>query len=84
MNVTILLNLLVELYDVDSGLFIFGRHKLYFGLEDIYLITGLPIDGEPFLADNKLFNEPPTNVKELIGVDFEKILKDLRFLNQRR
>ena len=48
LNVSMLSNLLVQLYDTDSGLFIFGRHRLYFGLEDMYLITGLPIDGEPF------------------------------------
>lgn len=41
-----LLKALIKSYEHDVGCFIFGRGgiKLYFGLKDVYLITGLPID----------------------------------------
>ncbi|WCJ31424.1 hypothetical protein M5689_012921 [Euphorbia peplus] len=43
--------------------FTFGDHRLYLGLEDIFYISGLPVDGDPIVstkidnysAFNKLF-----------------------------
>lgn len=42
-----LLSVLVESYDVRERCFIFNSHKLFFGLEDVLYITGLPVDGNP-------------------------------------
>ncbi|KAM1120671.1 hypothetical protein ACFX19_002482 [Malus domestica] len=42
-----LLSVLVESYDVSERCFIFNSHKLFFGLEDVLYITGLPVDGNP-------------------------------------
>lgn len=41
-----LLSSLVDHYDVSERCFVFNDVKLHFGLEDVWHITGLPIDGE--------------------------------------
>ncbi|XP_038724032.1 uncharacterized protein LOC120015610 isoform X2 [Tripterygium wilfordii] len=48
-----LLNSLLRLYDVDMHFFDFGNFKLLFSLEDILMITGLPIDGKPVTGEDK-------------------------------
>ncbi|KAI3510650.1 hypothetical protein L1887_17782 [Cichorium endivia] len=43
-------------YDRESKTFTFGRDRnidLYFGLEDVYYIGGIPVDREPILCDDE-------------------------------
>lgn len=42
-----ILHALVETYNPETGLFSLGQVDLYYGLEDVLFITGLPIDGKP-------------------------------------
>jgi len=65
-----LLSHLHDCYDVATKKFVFGNVDLYFGLEDILYMTGLPIDGIPLevISDIKIDN--PT-CKELIGLELQ-------------
>ncbi|GAU25616.1 hypothetical protein TSUD_49680 [Trifolium subterraneum] len=42
-----LMDALCQCFDKDNNTFDLGQTKIYFGLEDVFMITGLPIDGEP-------------------------------------
>ncbi|MCH93335.1 serine/threonine-protein phosphatase 7 long form-like protein [Trifolium medium] len=42
-----LMDALYQCFDKDDNTFNLGQTKIYFGLEDVFMITGLPIDGEP-------------------------------------
>lgn len=64
-----LLVALVRRYDPKSGLFELGQQKnikLLFGLQDVFRITGLPIDGKPVCLDTKY-------VKKLGAGEFTKL-----------
>lgn len=45
-----LLSSLVEHYDVSERCFVFNDVKLHFGLEDVWHIIGLPVDGEAVIG----------------------------------
>ncbi|KAL5052975.1 hypothetical protein RYX36_033657 [Vicia faba] len=42
-----LMEALIQCFDHEDNTFNLGQTKIYFGLEDVLMITGLPIDGKP-------------------------------------
>lgn len=54
---------------MKDGKFKFGRYSLYLGLQDIYNITGLPVDGEPIVCDNL---NPGELITKMLGEDDPK------------
>lgn len=83
-----LLRALFDVYDIQNGAFQIGQSSIYFGLEDVLMITvltGLPIDGRPFMVNGIVTYE---DCLSLIGVSPVKdkkggiLISDLiRFIN---
>ncbi|KAK9669942.1 hypothetical protein RND81_13G165800, partial [Saponaria officinalis] len=80
-----LLGYLHDCYDVATKKFVFGNVALYFGLEDVLYMTGLPIDGRPLevISGKKIDN---ATCKKLIGIELENnkltFLRLFQHLNQ--
>ncbi|KAM7261647.1 hypothetical protein ACFE04_020724 [Oxalis oulophora] len=56
-------------YDATDKCFEFGKNKFFYGLRDIYLFFGLPIDGRPVHCESLLNDEARVFVREFIGGD---------------
>ncbi|KAI9116919.1 hypothetical protein K1719_011918 [Acacia pycnantha] len=67
-NFKSLLAALINNYNVSLGAFLIGQNKLYFGLEDVLMITGLRIDGKPVIFYGNTPNLTKEQVFELVGV----------------
>ncbi|KAI9113735.1 hypothetical protein K1719_014986 [Acacia pycnantha] len=63
-----LLRALINAYEITDGCFHIGQNRLYFGLEDVLMITGLPIDGKPVIFEDNTQYLTEDEVFELVGV----------------
>ncbi|KAI9109554.1 hypothetical protein K1719_019608 [Acacia pycnantha] len=59
---------LINAYETHTGAFRIGQNELSFGLEDVLMITGLPIDGKPVIFEGNTPNLTNQQVLELVGV----------------
>ncbi|KAM7261891.1 hypothetical protein ACFE04_020968 [Oxalis oulophora] len=60
---------LKEHYDARNKCFEFEEYKFFYGLRDIYLFFGLPIDGRPVHCESLSNDEARVFVREFIGGD---------------
>lgn len=66
----------VRSYDTESGCFAFPNFSLFLGLEDIYFITGLPIDGLPVTRkETKEISRVQAALEKMFLGNFEITLK---------
>ncbi|KAL3636120.1 hypothetical protein CASFOL_020667 [Castilleja foliolosa] len=68
-----LIGFLVDAYDKSNSTFVIDTNKLYFGLEDIYYITGLPIMGNAICPKNEDFDDV---ILSLLGVERSEVGAD--------
>ncbi|MCI29219.1 serine/threonine-protein phosphatase 7 long form-like protein, partial [Trifolium medium] len=60
-----LMDALYKCFDQEDNTFNLGQTKIYFGLEDVLMIIGLPIDGEPV---TRIYDITKEECRELIGI----------------
>lgn len=76
-----LLSVHSQLYDVDTGAFIIGQNNIYFCLEDVLMITGLPIDGKPVVGKTVTREECETFIGVISDKNEIKLIDLVDFIN---
>jgi hypothetical protein len=86
-----LMDALCQCFNKDDNTFNLGQTKIYFGLEDVFMITGLPIDGEPVSIDQvtkeeclELVGIPPSRDNQLSNTSLVKIIEKINDTSSQR